>query len=145
MSQGKVVQIIGAVVDLEFPQDAVPKVYDALKVTEGGLEGLVLEVQQQLLVELLSEHPFEAGLDDHAVGLLLGQGVGWRKTGVATGDLPDALDLFEFLAAVDLGDPGHCKVVVLAAGEHGREGQLDRRLVPDMFGVVERPGAGQVE
>ena len=48
MSQGKVVQIIGAVVDLEFPQDAVPKVYDALKVTEGGLEGLVLEVQQQL-------------------------------------------------------------------------------------------------
>ena len=48
MSQGKVVQIIGAVVDFEFPQDAVPKVYDALKVTEGNLEGLVLEVQQQL-------------------------------------------------------------------------------------------------
>ncbi|RUO80969.1 F0F1 ATP synthase subunit beta [Idiomarina tyrosinivorans] len=48
MSQGKVVQIIGAVVDIEFPQDAVPKVYDALNVTEGGLEGLVLEVQQQL-------------------------------------------------------------------------------------------------
>jgi F-type H+-transporting ATPase subunit beta len=48
MSTGKVVQIIGAVVDVEFPQDAVPKVYDALKVTEGQLEGLVLEVQQQL-------------------------------------------------------------------------------------------------
>ena len=48
MSQGKVVQIIGAVVDIEFPQDAVPRVYDALKVTEGGLEGLTLEVQQQL-------------------------------------------------------------------------------------------------
>jgi F-type H+-transporting ATPase subunit beta len=48
MSAGKVVQIIGAVVDVEFPQDAVPKVYDALKVTEGQLEGLVLEVQQQL-------------------------------------------------------------------------------------------------
>ena len=48
MSAGKVVQIIGAVVDIEFPQDAVPKVYDALKVTEGKLSGLVLEVQQQL-------------------------------------------------------------------------------------------------
>ena len=48
MSTGKVVQIIGAVVDVEFPQDAVPQVYDALNVTEGDLEGLVLEVQQQL-------------------------------------------------------------------------------------------------
>jgi len=48
MSTGKVVQIIGAVVDVEFPQDAVPQVYDAVKVTEGNLEGLVLEVQQQL-------------------------------------------------------------------------------------------------
>ena len=48
MSTGKVVQIIGAVVDVEFPQDAVPQVYDAVKITEGDLEGLVLEVQQQL-------------------------------------------------------------------------------------------------
>ncbi|MBU2871730.1 F0F1 ATP synthase subunit beta [Colwellia sp. E2M01] len=48
MSTGKVVQIIGAVVDVEFPQDAVPQVYDAVKVTEGNLAGLVLEVQQQL-------------------------------------------------------------------------------------------------
>ncbi|TMM45783.1 F0F1 ATP synthase subunit beta [Colwellia ponticola] len=48
MSTGKVVQIIGAVVDVEFPQDAVPQVYDALKITEGDLDGLVLEVQQQL-------------------------------------------------------------------------------------------------
>jgi F-type H+/Na+-transporting ATPase subunit beta len=48
MSTGKVVQIIGAVVDVEFPHDAVPKVYDALNVTEGDLSGLVLEVQQQL-------------------------------------------------------------------------------------------------
>ncbi|MDY6883461.1 MAG: F0F1 ATP synthase subunit beta, partial [Pseudomonadota bacterium] len=42
------VQIIGAVVDIEFPQDAVPRVYDALRVTEGDLSGLTLEVQQQL-------------------------------------------------------------------------------------------------
>ncbi|MFO1517595.1 MAG: F0F1 ATP synthase subunit beta [Lysobacterales bacterium] len=45
MSQGKVVQIIGAVVDVEFPRDQVPKVYDALKVD--GTD-ITLEVQQQL-------------------------------------------------------------------------------------------------
>lgn len=44
LSAGKIVQIIGAVIDVEFPQDAVPKVYDALKVESG----LTLEVQQQL-------------------------------------------------------------------------------------------------
>ena len=48
MSQGKVVQIIGAVVDIEFPQDAVPKIYDALRINDGELSGLILEVQQQL-------------------------------------------------------------------------------------------------
>jgi len=45
MSQGKVVQIIGAVVDVEFPRDKVPKVYDALKIAGAGI---TLEVQQQL-------------------------------------------------------------------------------------------------
>jgi len=45
MSQGKVVQIIGAVVDVEFPREEVPKVYDALKI-EGT--AITLEVQQQL-------------------------------------------------------------------------------------------------
>ncbi|HEY7775664.1 MAG TPA: F0F1 ATP synthase subunit beta [Kineobactrum sp.] len=45
MSSGRVVQIIGAVIDVEFPRDQVPKVYDALLVTE---KGLTLEVQQQL-------------------------------------------------------------------------------------------------
>ncbi|MCB1700256.1 MAG: F0F1 ATP synthase subunit beta [Pseudomonadales bacterium] len=45
MSSGRIVQIIGAVIDVEFPRDIVPKVYDALKVTE---RDLTLEVQQQL-------------------------------------------------------------------------------------------------
>jgi F-type H+-transporting ATPase subunit beta len=45
MSSGKIVQIIGAVVDVEFPRDAIPQVYDALLVDE---KGLTLEVQQQL-------------------------------------------------------------------------------------------------
>ena len=45
MSSGKVVQVIGAVIDVEFPRDNVPRVYDALSVSE---KGLTLEVQQQL-------------------------------------------------------------------------------------------------
>ncbi|PWB27274.1 F0F1 ATP synthase subunit beta [Stenotrophomonas sp. SPM] len=45
MSQGKIVQIIGAVVDVEFPRESVPKVYDALKVENTEI---TLEVQQQL-------------------------------------------------------------------------------------------------
>ena len=36
MSTGTVVQVIGAVVDVEFPQDAVPQVYDALKIVGEG-------------------------------------------------------------------------------------------------------------
>ena len=45
MSSGKVVQVIGAVIDVEFPRDSVPMVYDALTVSD---KGLTLEVQQQL-------------------------------------------------------------------------------------------------
>ena len=45
MSTGNVVEVIGAVVDVEFPRNAVPAVYDALTVAD---QGLTLEVQQQL-------------------------------------------------------------------------------------------------
>ncbi len=45
MSNGKIVQIIGAVVDVEFPTDSIPKVFDALLVDDTGL---TLEVQQQM-------------------------------------------------------------------------------------------------
>jgi len=45
MSIGKTVQIIGAVVDVEFPRDAIPKIYDALRMEK---RDLTLEVQQQL-------------------------------------------------------------------------------------------------
>ena len=44
-SSGKIVQIIGAVIDVEFPRDQIPEVYDALKLDEVDL---TLEVQQQL-------------------------------------------------------------------------------------------------
>ena len=45
MSTGKIAQIIGAVVDVEFPRDAIPQVYDALTLDDGDL---TFEVQQQL-------------------------------------------------------------------------------------------------
>ena len=52
-NQGSIVQCIGAVVDIEFPRSAMPKVYDALTLdasaTHSGVEaGLTFEVQQQL-------------------------------------------------------------------------------------------------
>ena len=45
MSTGTIVQVIGAVVDVEFPRDAIPRVYDALLLQD---RDLTLEVQQQL-------------------------------------------------------------------------------------------------
>ena len=45
MSSGRIVQIIGAVIDVEFPREQVPNIYDALNVQ--GVE-TTLEVQQQL-------------------------------------------------------------------------------------------------
>ena len=45
MSNGTVTQIIGAVIDVEFDKDNIPKVYEALMVDESGT---TLEVQQQL-------------------------------------------------------------------------------------------------
>ena len=46
VSSGQIVEIIGAVVDVEFPRDNMPSIYDALRVE--GDQGLTLEVQQQL-------------------------------------------------------------------------------------------------
>jgi F-type H+-transporting ATPase subunit beta len=53
MSQGKIVQCIGAVVDIEFPRDKMPKVYEALTLADTGNSttvegGLTFEVEQQL-------------------------------------------------------------------------------------------------
>ena len=45
MTQGKVVQIVGPVVDVVFSRDEVPRIFDALTLEDGSL---VLEVQQEL-------------------------------------------------------------------------------------------------
>ena len=51
-AQGTIVQCIGAVIDVEFPREAMPKVYDALTLADTGSSlaesGLTLEVEQQL-------------------------------------------------------------------------------------------------
>ena len=60
---GKIVQIIGAVIDVEFPRDQIPKVYDALKLDDVDL---TLEVQQQ-----------QRGLPRR--GALSGGRVGWCR------------------------------------------------------------------
>ena len=52
MSEGKIVQCIGAVIDIQFPRDGMPHIYDALTLVEEGNsfaeKGLTFEVEQQL-------------------------------------------------------------------------------------------------
>ena len=53
MNQGTIVQCIGAVVDIQFPRDQMPSVYDALKLEQDDTntlveQGLTFEVQQML-------------------------------------------------------------------------------------------------
>ncbi|MGH8337606.1 MAG: F0F1 ATP synthase subunit beta, partial [Gammaproteobacteria bacterium] len=75
MSSGKIVQIIGAVIDVEFPRDQIPKVYDALKLDDVDL---TLEVQQQLgdgIVRTIAMGPSE--------GLRRGLGVTGTGKGIS--------------------------------------------------------------
>ena len=87
--QGKVVQIIGAVVDVEFPREQVPKVYDALKIADTAI---TLEVQQQLgdgvvrTIALGSTDGLKRGL----VAVNTGEGI---KVPVGKGTLGRILDV----------------------------------------------------
>ena len=45
MATGKIVQIIGSVIDVQFPREGIPRVYEALKLED---QDIALEVQQQL-------------------------------------------------------------------------------------------------
>ncbi len=84
MSSGKVVQVIGAVIDVEFPRDSVPQVYDALMV---GDKGLTLEVQQQLgdgVVRAIAMGPSEGvsrGLEVENTGAPISVPVGTETLG----------------------------------------------------------------
>jgi len=48
MAEGRVIQVLGGVVDVEFPPDNLPAIYDALEVSREDNEPLVLEVQKHL-------------------------------------------------------------------------------------------------
>ena len=84
MSSGHIVQIIGAVIDVEFPRDSVPKVYDAL-LLEGG--ETTLEVQQQLgdgivrTIAMGSTEGLKRGLKAENTGKAISVPVGTKTLG----------------------------------------------------------------
>jgi F-type H+/Na+-transporting ATPase subunit beta len=81
---GQIIQIIGPVIDVEFPRTHVPKVYDALNVTEAGL---VLEVQQQLgdgvvrCIAMGSTEGLRRGLPAHNTGNPISVPIGPKTLG----------------------------------------------------------------
>ena len=95
MSLGKIVQIIGAVVDVEFPREELPKVYDALHV-EG--KGMVLEVQQQLgdgvvrSIAMGTTDGLNRGLQVSNTGAAISVPVGKETLGRIMNVLGDAID-----------------------------------------------------
>ncbi|KXF81166.1 F0F1 ATP synthase subunit beta [Enterovibrio coralii] len=97
MATGKIVQIIGAVVDVEFSQESVPQVYDALNVKREG-ERLVLEVQQQLgggivrTIAMGSSDGLRRGLEVENTGKPIEVPVGTETLGRIMNVLGDAID-----------------------------------------------------
>ncbi len=95
MSSGQVVQIIGAVVDVEFPLETLPKVYDALLVEEGNL---TLEVQQQLgdgvvrTIALGSTDGLQRGVDVKNTGAPISVPVGVKTLGRIMNVLGEPID-----------------------------------------------------
>ncbi|SDH83709.1 ATP synthase F1 subcomplex beta subunit [Vibrio xiamenensis] len=97
MATGKIVQIIGAVVDVEFPQSDVPQVYDALNVVDSK-ERLVLEVQQQLgggvvrCIVMGSSDGLRRGIVVENTGAPISVPVGTKTLGRIMNVLGDAID-----------------------------------------------------
>ncbi|MBL1142479.1 MAG: F0F1 ATP synthase subunit beta [Proteobacteria bacterium] len=97
MSSGKIVQIIGAVLDVEFPSDAIPKVYDALKVEGEGIN-TTLEVQQQLgdgivrTIALGSTDGLQRGLTVNNTGEAISIPVGTKTLGRIMNVLGEPID-----------------------------------------------------
>lgn len=97
MSSGKIVQIIGAVIDVEFPSNAIPKVYDALIVEGEGIE-TTLEVQQQLgdgvvrTIALGSTDGLQRGLSVNNTGAPISIPVGTKTLGRIMNVLGEAID-----------------------------------------------------
>ena len=103
MSSGKIVQIIGAVIDVEFPRDQIPKVYDALKLDDVDL---TLEVQQQLgdgVVRAIAMGPSE-GLRRGLAVTGTGKGI---SVPVGTGTLGRIMDVLGHPAGRERPDQDH--------------------------------------
>ncbi|MBN2886148.1 MAG: F0F1 ATP synthase subunit beta [Chromatiaceae bacterium] len=95
MSSGNVVEIIGAVVDVQFPRGEMPKVYEALKI---DAVGLTLEVQQQLgdgvvrTIAMGSTDGLQRGLEVLATGNPIQVPVGQKTLGRIMDVLGNAID-----------------------------------------------------
>ncbi|ASX26181.1 F0F1 ATP synthase subunit beta [Candidatus Williamhamiltonella defendens] len=98
MLTGKIIQIIGAVVDVEFPQEAVPKVYNALEVKNDAIK-LVMEVQQQLgggvvrCIAMGSSDGLQRGLNVTDLGHPIKVPVGKETLGRIMNVLGDPIDM----------------------------------------------------
>ncbi len=97
MSSGNIVQIIGAVVDVEYPSESIPKVYDALLVKGEGIS-TTLEVQQQLgdgvvrTIALGSTDGLRRGLEVDNTGAPISVPVGEATLGRIMNVLGDPID-----------------------------------------------------
>ena len=95
MSAGKVVSIIGAVIDVEFPRDAIPKVYDALRIESAGL---TLEVQAQLgdgivrTIAMGSSEGLKRGVEVVNTGTAITVPVGMKTLGRVMNVLGEPID-----------------------------------------------------
>lgn len=95
MSSGRIVQIIGAVIDVEFPRESVPRVYDALQVSEAET---TLEVQQQMgdgvvrTIAMGSTEGLKRGLDVSDTGKPIQVPVGEETLGRIMDVLGDPID-----------------------------------------------------
>jgi F-type H+-transporting ATPase subunit beta len=96
MSQGKIVQCIGAVVDIEFPRDQMPKVYEALQLADAGNStaeaGLTFEVEQQLGDGVVRTIAMGSS-DGLRRGMLVNATGGGIKVPVGTGTLGRIMDV----------------------------------------------------
>ena len=97
MSSGKIIQIIGAVIDVEYPSESLPKIYDALLVEGEGVD-TTLEVQQQLgdgvvrTIALGSTDGLTRGLDVSNTGAPISVPVGVKTLGRIMNVLGESID-----------------------------------------------------
>ena len=104
MATGKIVQVIGTVVDVEFPPDGMPSIYNALE-TKIGDDALVLEVEQHIgnnWVRCLALGPTEGlkrGIDAIDTGAAIAVPVGDATLGRLFNTFVETLDGLEEIDA----------------------------------------------